>query len=345
MKAAYRAREGDALALFARAPTMHLASVDPSGRPILRTVHGVVVDGRIAFHGGDHGDKVAAIGRPVVLSAEEIVAEIPSYFIDPERACPATTYYRSAMAHGSLRRVDDIDRKAEILQALMERYQPEGRYARITAADPRYRKALASLLVVELEPEHLSAKHKLGQNHGRQRIERILGELWRRGQPGDLRAIRVIREAHPGCPEPDFLRGPDGATLCCAPDARDARQAAEILSPLYWSREVDPEAIIRAQLGSAAWVAARETTTGRVIATARANADSARHGHVLDVAVANEWQGRGVGHALMSLLLDHPRVRDCRAIRLETRDAQPFYARFGFTEGPPSRYAPMNLRR
>jgi hypothetical protein len=33
---------------------------------------------------------------------------------------------------------------------------------------------------------------------------------------------------------------------------------------------------------------------------------------------------------MMTLLMDHPAVRRCRAVRLGTRDAQTLYERFGF---------------
>ena len=55
--------------------------------------------------------------------------EIPSWFVDPERACPATTYYESAMARGRLVAVDHPDDKARVLSTLMGRFQPEGRHA------------------------------------------------------------------------------------------------------------------------------------------------------------------------------------------------------------------------
>lgn len=364
MKAAYRAGEDDALALFARAPVIHLASIigtgigtgtgtgtstgsaagTGAGRPILRTLHGVVVDGRIAFHGGDHGDKVAVIGREAVLSAEEVIAEIPSHFIDPERACPATTYYRSAMARGVVRRVEDLDRKARVLQALMERFQPEGRHVPITAGDPRYRKSLETLLIAELVPDRLSAKHKLGQNRNARQIEQVMAGLWQRGEPGDLRAIRTLFEEHPGSPEPGFLRGPDGVALCCAPDRRDAGQVAEILAPQHWNEGLSPEVIARAHLGGAAWVVARDRTAGAVIATARASGDGARHAHVMDVVVVDAWRGQGLGAALMGLLLDHPALRSCANVQLRTRDAQRFYRRFGFATSP-DRFDEMVMRR
>src|SRR5437773_11530102 len=83
----------DAIALLERAPVVHFATTTPEGSPVLRTVHGVIVDDAIAFHAAPVGEKTLSLGREVVVGAEELVAQIPSYFVDPERACPATTFY------------------------------------------------------------------------------------------------------------------------------------------------------------------------------------------------------------------------------------------------------------
>lgn len=342
MNPAFQASKEQALALFSRAPVIHLAAIDRTGLPILRTVHGVVAHGRIAFHGGDQGEKIDMLGGPVMASAEEIVAEIPSYFIDPERACPATTFYRSAVAQGHLRRVDDLDDKAAIMQAFMERYQPEGGHVPITASDPRYRKALGALLVAELVPERLDAKWKLGQNRSPGQIQAIMTGLWQRGEPRDLPAIRIIHEAHPDRPLPAFLRGPDSIVLCCAPDADDAPMAAALLVDQYWTQGVARSVIEKAQLGASAWVVAR--LGSRLVGTARATSDGARHAFIFDVAVHPEVRGKGVGKALMTLLLDHPVLRRCQIVRLNTRDAQGFYASHGFAETTRS-FAEMTLRR
>jgi len=53
---------------------------------------------------------------------------------------------------------------------------------------------------------------------------------------------------------------------------------------------------------------------------------------------------RGLGAAVMNLLLDHPAVRRCRVVTLATRDAQRFYGRLGFAAAE-GRYTEMVLRR
>ncbi|MEZ4308591.1 MAG: pyridoxamine 5'-phosphate oxidase family protein [Polyangiaceae bacterium] len=111
---------------------------------MLRTLNAVVDEGALCFHGAPVGEKMEALGRTAVVCAEEIVASIPSYFLDPERACPATTLYRSAQAHGILTEVTSPERKARVLAALMAKYQPEGKHVPITADHPSTRRPSAA---------------------------------------------------------------------------------------------------------------------------------------------------------------------------------------------------------
>jgi GNAT superfamily N-acetyltransferase/nitroimidazol reductase NimA-like FMN-containing flavoprotein (pyridoxamine 5'-phosphate oxidase superfamily) len=327
-----RAADEDAWALFRRAPGVRFAAVGERGEPLLRTLSAVVVDGALCFHGGDDGEKLGLVGSPCVASCEEIVAQVESTWIHPELACPASTYYLSAFAEGPVRRVDDLEQKARVLNALMDRFQPRGGHVPITVADRRYTKVLEQILVAELVPEKLSAKHKLGQHRSRAQIESVLAGLWRRGEPGDLKAMRRIRAAHPERPSPAFLSGPEGSELCVAPDAHDASEVARLLAGLYWTETFSAERLEQAQLGSTAWVVARDPASGAVRASARAVSDGARFAWLLDVIVRPDWRGRGLGKAVVGLLLEHPALRSVASVGLKTRDAHGLYTRFGFQE-------------
>lgn len=187
--------------LLTTVPVIHLAGTGRSGDPVLRTVHGVLVGDVVAFHGAPAGEKMECLGRPVVLGVEDIVASIPSYFVDPERACPATTYYRSVHVHGVLEEVTDVEGKAAVLRALLAKHQPEGGHVPLTAKDPLYAKAVAGLLVVhvDLRRAHVVGKAKLGQNRTpRQRaaVVAALRERARRGGgPADERAAALVEQA------------------------------------------------------------------------------------------------------------------------------------------------------
>jgi len=125
--------------------------------------------------------------------------------------------------------------------------------------------------------------------------------------------------------------GPHGTTLVAALDDAGIRDAVALVEHEYWNEGIPAERLERAMRGSTVVVAAR-APEGRLVAVARALSDGARAAWVGDVCVARDWRGRGVGEALVRFLLDHPRVRDADRVRLNTRDAQPLYARLGFVE-------------
>jgi len=325
----FRMERARAVELFRRAPYVHLATTTAAGTPVLRTLHGVVVGDWLCFHGAPAGEKLESIGREAVVSCEEMVAEIPSWFSDPERACPATTYYESAQAHGMLEAVGDAAEKGRALQALMERFQPEGRHVPIAHDHPLYKKAVEGILIVRVSLERLDGKSKMGQNRKPEELARILELLWRRGRAGDVEAIERIRLANPDLPLPDLLRGPGGTTLTVAPSAADAAVCARLLEGTYWTLGLTQERIAAAHLGPGAWILARDPR-GEIVCTARALADGAKHAWVYDVITRPDWRRRGLAARVMETLLDHPLVRGTTCVRLNTRDAQPLYARFGF---------------
>ncbi len=123
----------------------------------------------------------------------------------------------------------------------------------------------------------------------------------------------ITLDAHPGS-EADYL-----AIL-------------ELLEHLYWNEGRFTRAdILGAHRGSTAWVCARDEA-GRLVASARAISDGAKYAWVYDVVVAEHLRGRGLGTALMELLLAQPSLQRVRFVWLATRDAQPLYRKLGFIE-------------
>lgn len=329
-KKVYAAKEDEARAILGRADTIHLATTGDDGRPVLRTLHAVLDGDGIAFHGAPAGEKIEALGREAVVAAHETLASIPSYFLDPERACPATTYYVSAQAHGTIEEVHDPDAKAHVLQALMEKYQPEGRHVRVDASDPLYAKAVRGLLVARVRFDRLVAKAKLGQNRRPEERVRVIEQLWRRGAPGDARAVATLLARFPDLPPPSFLPRTPGLRFACALSPGDMDDVMRLLDHAYWLHRVPPDRIRVAIESSDAVVQAR-TTDGKLVAFARAVSDG-KVAWIYDVIVDPDRRSSGIGDALMKLLLDHPAVRGAIHVRLTTRDAMTFYRRLGFLE-------------
>src|SRR5438105_1502415 len=206
----FRMDPAEAIELLAGAPIVHLAACNAAGAPLIRALNAVVVDGALAFHAAPVGEKSEAIGGAAVVTVEEIVASVPSYFSDAERACPATTLYRSVQAHGTLEEVTSRADKARVLQALMAKYQPEGKHVPIDSRHPRfielYEKQVDALLVAPLPLAHVDGKSKLAQNRSPEEQAQLCQRLWERGEPGDARAIELIRAANRAMPTPDLLR-------------------------------------------------------------------------------------------------------------------------------------------
>jgi len=320
-----------ALELLGRAPTVHIATTLPNGNPLLRTVHAVVVDGFLAFHGAPAGEKTEALGRTAVVCAEEVIAEIPSYFIDPERACPATTYYLSVQAHGILAEVDDLDFKTRVLAALMRKFQPEGGHVPLDPTHQLYRNVIEQILIVRMPLDRIDGKAKLGQNRSAEQLLYVLEALWKRGLPGDPRAIDLVRQANEKVPAPAFLAFPEGLIAYCALDPAAIDEVVALLADSYWNVDVPREVVKQSHLHADAWIGARDQE-GNLVASARAVSDYSKVAWIYDVIVAPEWRSRGIGKALMKLMLDHPAVRHVRNVRLATKDAQGLYYKFGFVD-------------
>jgi ribosomal protein S18 acetylase RimI-like enzyme/nitroimidazol reductase NimA-like FMN-containing flavoprotein (pyridoxamine 5'-phosphate oxidase superfamily) len=309
-------------------------------------MNAAVLGDRLVFHGAPAGEKTLAVGRPAVVQVEETVASIPSYFVDPERACPATTLYRSVQVHGTLVAIEDVHEKAAALRALLDKHQPEGGFVPLDATHPLYAKVIASLLVFGVSLERLDGKNKLGQNRTPAERTKMLDAMWRRGAAGDVRAIDLVLAAARDTPRPAFLDGPPGVSMVCTVEgAARADEAAALLEHEYWNDRFTRAEIAEAHLASTAWVGAVDET-GRLVGSARAVSDTTKRAWIYDVVVAPAARGRGIGAALVRLLLDHPAVRRTRIVELGTRDAQALYARFGFVPRdalPPRPYATTDM--
>ncbi|WP_394839777.1 GNAT family N-acetyltransferase [Pendulispora rubella] len=137
---------------------------------------------------------------------------------------------------------------------------------------------------------------------------------------------------------------PNGIRLVDGLDERAVPETLALLEGTYWNEGVSRDAVARSHLGSTVWVGAFEDA-GALVGSARVLSDGAKIAWIYDVIVRPDWRGQGVAQALMAFLLAHPAVRDVRRVRLNTRDAQRLYAKFGFRDSPPPLGPEMVLER
>ena len=137
-----------------------------------------------------------------VFELDEVLGVIPSYWVSAEYAGSATAYHRTVIfeCHG----VVVADPEAVVAQQvrMLARYQPEGGFRTLDAADPLYRGALAKLAAVRLAIERVRVKFKLGQNRPPQARQRIIDELRKRGRPADARAAAALEWTLTSPPQP-----------------------------------------------------------------------------------------------------------------------------------------------
>lgn len=327
------------MALLTQSTWSHVAMTNAQGDPIIRAMHLVWVDGRPFMHGAPKGERHDSVPSAVTVSVEEVIASIPSYFTHPERACPATTFYRSAQLHGTLYRVEDDVLKARVLQALMEHNQPEGRYRPITTDDSMYRNAVRQLDVLGIQPSRVYGKAKLGQQLKPDKAQALLENLWCRGLPSDADAIEHIIDAYPERLVPPCLAlhapATSGWRMRASLNHAQRIEAAALTRDEYWNAQITPSALEDAWHHSDATVGIFDQAD-TLIACARAVSDFGKRAWIYDVLVHPNMRGLGLGQRMMQTLLDHPNLRQCGQVLLGTRDAQTFYAQLGFEDVAPA---------
>ncbi|MGN7360086.1 pyridoxamine 5'-phosphate oxidase family protein [Paenibacillus sp. SAF-054] len=176
-----------------------LGTVGEDGRPRVTPLNYVYDQGNFYFHGSRIGEKMEHLkANPhVSFSVADEYAVIPSYFTDPNLACPATAYFKSVTASGRAEVVHNLDEKAAVFSLLMKKLQPEGGYDPIDASDPAYTSRLRNVAVVKIVTDHLSAKFKFGQNLTEDKREDVLCGLASRGAARDAETAELVRSSVP----------------------------------------------------------------------------------------------------------------------------------------------------
>ncbi|NCD12311.1 MAG: antibiotic resistance protein [Epsilonproteobacteria bacterium] len=147
------------------------------------------------YHGAGEGKKVEMMhaNTNASFSVVKPLSLIPSHFSNTHFACPATQFFFSIILEGKIEWVTCMDEKAEALNALMQKLQPEGGYDVIDAKNAMYQKMLSTLSVYKLIPSAISFKLKAGQNLSEERKKVLIEKLLERGTPLDELTIKMIK--------------------------------------------------------------------------------------------------------------------------------------------------------
>jgi nitroimidazol reductase NimA-like FMN-containing flavoprotein (pyridoxamine 5'-phosphate oxidase superfamily) len=146
-------------------PVGRVASIDKYGYPQVIPMNFVYTKSAIYMHSHPFGEKLDNIRRNprVGFEVDQHVCFLPSYYFHPTDASQADTLYISVIIKGRAEIVEDNEEKADALNALMEKYQKEGKYEILDKDMP----SVHEVAVIRVMPEEMRGKYKIGQHWSR----------------------------------------------------------------------------------------------------------------------------------------------------------------------------------
>lgn len=176
----------------------HLGLISRSGYPRIVPLNFVAIDDIVYFHGAKEGEKYdLLIESPnVAFSIDIPYSFIPSHFQSKKSACPATHFFKSIHIRGKGLEVSDIPEKANALNHLMEKYQPEGKYVQMSASENMYIKPLEEVGVFKIQPDEITMKIKFGQNLSENKFNEVITALENRGEDLDKATIVEMKNRY-----------------------------------------------------------------------------------------------------------------------------------------------------
>jgi nitroimidazol reductase NimA-like FMN-containing flavoprotein (pyridoxamine 5'-phosphate oxidase superfamily) len=169
------------------------------GYPHMTPINFVFHDGAFYMHGSRAGQKMTNLraNDKVTFAVAKEYSLIPSYWLDPEIACPATAFFKSVFVRATAVVVEDAAEKAEAFGAFMRKLQPEGGYVPFSPEHPRYAKELKAVALMKLVVDDMTAKFKFGQNWTEERIDHVTDALTDRAKPLDVETAELMKRFCP----------------------------------------------------------------------------------------------------------------------------------------------------
>jgi nitroimidazol reductase NimA-like FMN-containing flavoprotein (pyridoxamine 5'-phosphate oxidase superfamily) len=122
----------------------------------------VIKSDAVYMHSHPIGEKLDNIKRnsQVGFEVDRYICFLPSYYFHSSDASQADTLYISIVIKGNALLVEDNIEKANALNALMEKYQKEGRYERLESN----MRSVQEVSVIKIVPREMHGKYKIGQH-------------------------------------------------------------------------------------------------------------------------------------------------------------------------------------
>lgn len=167
-----------------------ICSIDKDGFPQAVPMNFVFLNDAVYMHSHTRGEKLDNIknNNKVGFEVDRELEFLPSYFTHPTDASQADTLYISVVIKGTGIIVNDRKEKALALNGLMEKYQPEGRYEKISSDMP----VVDEVAIIKVVPNTIRGKYKIGQHLERTAREDLAKKILERGSPTAKETLKTM---------------------------------------------------------------------------------------------------------------------------------------------------------
>lgn len=167
-----------------------ISSIDESGYPQIIPMNFAFLNDVIYMHSYTRGEKLDNVARneKVGFEVDRELEFLPSYFSHPTDASQADTLYISVVIKGKASIVDDDVEKSLGLNALMEKYQPEGHYEPLTKDDL----VLDEVAVIKIVPVSIKGKYKIGQHMSADSRAILAQKILERNSPTSKKTLETM---------------------------------------------------------------------------------------------------------------------------------------------------------
>ncbi|TBR24039.1 MAG: pyridoxamine 5'-phosphate oxidase family protein [Candidatus Nitrosotenuis sp.] len=167
-----------------------VCSVDKDGFPQIIPMNFVFLNDAIYMHSHTRGEKLENIksNNKVGFEVDRELEFLPSYFTHPTDASQADTLYISVVIKGTGIIVSDKNEKTLALNGLMEKYQPEGNYERLTPD----MEVVNEVAVIKIIPQTMRGKYKIGQHMNKDVRSQMAKKILSRNSPTSKETLRIM---------------------------------------------------------------------------------------------------------------------------------------------------------
>ncbi|HET8719701.1 MAG TPA: pyridoxamine 5'-phosphate oxidase family protein [Candidatus Nitrosotenuis sp.] len=167
-----------------------ICSIDKEGFPQAIPMNFVYLNDSIYMHSHTRGEKLENIrtNSKVGFEVDRELEFLPSYFSHPTDASQADTLYISVVIKGIGTIISDKREKVMALNGLMEKYQPEGGYEKISED----MEVVDEVAIIKVAPKTMHGKYKIGQHMDKMSRSILAKNILKRNSSSARETLKIM---------------------------------------------------------------------------------------------------------------------------------------------------------